>query len=483
MSEDNAKLFISYSWTDNDHEKWVLNLATELRENGVEVILDKWDLKEGHDSYAFMEKMVTDPDIKKVILVCDKEYAEKADNRAGGVGTETQIITPELYSEQEQDRFVAVVTEKDEDGNPYLPTFYKSRIYIDLSTDEIYASNFEQLLRWIYDHPLHIKPDIGKKPTFLSDETHINLGIDSKHRRAISAIKDNKDGWKGDLKDLFDTINENLEKFRMDTAEGEIDENVLNSISEFTPYRNKLIQLFSLLARYKNEDQEAFEIIHQFFEGLLVYIERPESMMSYREWDFDNYKFIVHELFLYANACFLKNHAFGFTNYLLSNWYYFDRAQSSKSDLYHYRVFRSYLKSIEEYRKNRIDTNRISIHADLLKSRSEGSGVSFQKLMETDFILFLKSSFDTLKQDKRLTWYPISLVYSESIYSSFELFTRSKSQAFFNDFKKVLGIEEKDELSSLIESFKTGDLNLPRWDYRHLNIEILSGVNEIAEIA
>ncbi|MGB7600291.1 MAG: SEFIR domain-containing protein [Candidatus Sulfotelmatobacter sp.] len=51
------KLFMSYSWTTPDHESWVLRLATELRESGIEVILDKWDLREGHDAHAFMEKM------------------------------------------------------------------------------------------------------------------------------------------------------------------------------------------------------------------------------------------------------------------------------------------------------------------------------------------------------------------------------------------------------------------------------------------
>jgi hypothetical protein len=30
-----------------------LNLATDLRESGVDVILDKWDLKEGHDTDFF----------------------------------------------------------------------------------------------------------------------------------------------------------------------------------------------------------------------------------------------------------------------------------------------------------------------------------------------------------------------------------------------------------------------------------------------
>ena len=52
----NPKLFISYSWSSQDHEAWVIQLATDLRESGIDVVLDKWDLKEGHDAHAFMER-------------------------------------------------------------------------------------------------------------------------------------------------------------------------------------------------------------------------------------------------------------------------------------------------------------------------------------------------------------------------------------------------------------------------------------------
>jgi len=72
MTKVGPKLFISYSWTSSAHEEWVISLATELRESRVDVILDKWDLKEGQDAHAFMEKMVTDPEIKKVAMICDR---------------------------------------------------------------------------------------------------------------------------------------------------------------------------------------------------------------------------------------------------------------------------------------------------------------------------------------------------------------------------------------------------------------------------
>ncbi len=166
---DNPKLFISYSWSSPDHQEWVIKLAKELCAEAVDVIFDKWDLKEGMDALAFMEKMVSDDSVKKVALICDRQYKEKADSRTGGVGTETQIISPEIYSKTDQNKFVAIIAEKDEDGKPFLPTYYKSRKYIDLSDEDLYLQNFEQLLRWIYDKPLHVKPDLGKKPAFLSD--------------------------------------------------------------------------------------------------------------------------------------------------------------------------------------------------------------------------------------------------------------------------------------------------------------------------
>lgn len=170
------KLFVSYSWSNPDHERWVLNLATELCDSRVDVILDKWNLKEGHDAFKFMEQMVTAPDVKKVAIISDRLYAEKADGRAGGVGTETQIISKEVYENQVQEKFVIIVAEKDENGKPFLPTYYKGRIYIDLSDADTYSENFERLLRWIYDKPLYVKPALGKNRLFQKGVNSYHLG-------------------------------------------------------------------------------------------------------------------------------------------------------------------------------------------------------------------------------------------------------------------------------------------------------------------
>jgi hypothetical protein len=208
----NPKVFISYSWTSKTHENWVLALAKDLELNGVHAVIDKWDLPEGGDSSVFMEQMVTDPSIDKILMVCDRVYSEKADRRAGGVGTEAQIISRELYDQEDRigrsQRFIPVVAEKNDKEVPYLPVFVKSRIYIDLSIDSVRAIGFEQLLRCLFDKPKHVRPERGKPPEFLLRDDRIDVPEDGlppseydlgtflqtaygiPNRRFLSAIRD-----------------------------------------------------------------------------------------------------------------------------------------------------------------------------------------------------------------------------------------------------------------------------------------------------
>lgn len=85
----------------------------------------------------FYGKMVSDTEIQKVLIISDKKYADKANGRDGGVGTETQIISAEVYKNRQQEKFVAAVVERDETGEAYLPVYYKSRIYIDFVSQKI----------------------------------------------------------------------------------------------------------------------------------------------------------------------------------------------------------------------------------------------------------------------------------------------------------------------------------------------------------
>lgn len=167
LQEDGIpKIFISYAWGSSD---LVLELAQRLVSHGVDVVLDKWDLKEGQDKYAFMERCVNDSEITKVLIICDKAYAQKANERTGGVGDETVIISSEIYGNTKQEKFIPIIAERDEEGQPYAPTYIKTRIYIDLSNQETYEVEYEKLLRNIYEKPQFVKPKLGKRPEWIDD--------------------------------------------------------------------------------------------------------------------------------------------------------------------------------------------------------------------------------------------------------------------------------------------------------------------------
>lgn len=471
------KLFISYSWSNADHEQWVIDLATDLLESGVDIILDKWDLKEGHDAVAFMEKMVTDPEIKKVAIICDEKYAVKADGRAGGVGTETQIISREVYENQSLEKFVAVVCEKDEAGKAYLPVYYKSRIYIDLSEADRYADNFERLLRWIFDKPLYVKPELGNKPSFLSEFERVSLGTTAIFKRCVEAIKNHKAHAAGVFDEYCTVFTENLERFRISRPDGEFDDAVIKNIEEFLPFRNEAIKLLIAVAQYGPEDQFVHRL-HRFFERMIPYMSRTQSISQSNEWDFDNFKFIVHELFLYALAVFLKQDRIDQANYLLQQQYYLPgNSDYGRNAMVSFVVLWEYMRSLE-HRNKRLGLQRLSIRADLLKERCAGTGIELRYLLQADFVAFMRAEVEA--QDDYRRWWPETLLYVGHINNPLEIFARSVSKTYFNKSRMLLSIEAPKDLEPLLKSYEDGSRRLPRWQFEGFSPASLLGYKHLA---
>lgn len=454
---DAPKVFISYSWSGPEHEQWVLDLATRLRESRIDVILDKWDLKEGHDAVKFMEKMVADESIRKVLIISDEVYARKADDRDGGVGTETQIISKEIYDDQEQDKFVVVLAEKDDTGKPFLPIYYKSRIYIDLCDPEKGAEEFEKLLRWVFDRPLYVKPELGSKPSFLEDDESISAGTTATFRRALDAIRNSKPYALGALDEYLNTLGANLERFRLQKPEGEFDEAVFVSIQNLLPCRNEVLQVFSAISQYAMND-EIIQTIHRFFESLLPYTQRPEDVSSYSDWDYDNFLFIIHELFLCTIAIIIKDEHYDWARFLLEQEYYVaGNSDYGRDEMVDFRVFRRHMKSLA-YRNERLNLGRASIRADLLKERCAGPGAGFRYVMQADFVLFLRAD---IKAAGGFGWYPETLLYLGYSSRPFEIFARSESSKYFDKVKRLLGIDSPEDLDNLLLSYKENRQRLP----------------------
>ena len=472
------KLFISYSWTTLEHENWVLKLATDLVDSGVDVILDKWHLREGQEAYAFMEQMVSDPTVSKVAMICDKAYVKKANDRKGGVGSETQIITPEIMRSHQQTKYVAVVTEHDENGRPWVPTYFGSRIFIDFTEASDHATAFEKLVRWVFDKPVHVRPTIGRPPAFLAEvEGAIRLTTGPMQRRAIEALRNGRTHALPALKEYFDAFTSELEKFRIAHRQGDTDDLFMTSIESFLPYRNEMIDVFVTLSAYA-DTEDTREIVHNFFGGLIRYQDRIEGMNQHFEIDFDNFKFFIHELFLYCIASYLKNGRYDAFTFMVKNEYYCGNANYGNRDMIPFDVFRQYIKSFE-LRNKRLNLGRILLQADVMKERSKGGSIDFLQLMTADFMLFLRAAID-FKGDRR--WYPVICIHLGHVYRPFEIFARAKSAAFFERIKPMFGATDVTDFRAEIARIEADRQTLPRWDYNTMEIASLIKPNEIATV-
>ncbi len=479
MADTPPKLFISYSWTNPQHEKWVVELAEKLVASGVDATLDKWDLKEGQDAIAFMERMVTDATIDKVLMIVDKNYAEKADARKDGVGTEAQIISKKIYDQQDQQKFVALVLDKDDNGNPCLPLYFQSRIYIDFSESHG-EKEFEKLLRWIFGKPLDIKPVLGKPPAFLSDETRIDIPTTILFRHAIEAIEESKGNASGRIEKYLETLSVGMEEFRIKKYKGEFDDAVIESIESFLPYRTEFIELISTMAKY-GVIENCNGVLHKFFERLIPYLHCPPNIGSWRDTDFDNFGFIIHELFLYTVAIFLNEEKFDAVHYLVSNKYYVEfYARQGKNPMISYREFCADIKSINSMRNSRLELNRASLQADILKDRTQYTGIDFKHLMQADFILFMRKELAPV-DGEIWGWYPILLVYAEWSHTGFfEMFARAESIRYFDRIKHLFNITKKEDMIPLFNSYDSGENRLPRWGFDRLDPKSLINFDNLA---
>jgi hypothetical protein len=160
IEETPPKVFISYSHDSDEHKTWLIQLATRLRSNGVDVILDAWNTKLGSDLASFMEQGLSKS--QRVICVCSEKYITKANDGKGGAGYEKQIMTAELVIDQNTNWIIPLVVNNS--SSKKMPTFLGARKYISFEDPKLYEAKYEELLRDILEEPLLPIPPIGRNP-------------------------------------------------------------------------------------------------------------------------------------------------------------------------------------------------------------------------------------------------------------------------------------------------------------------------------
>jgi hypothetical protein len=159
------RTFVSYSHDDQPHKDWVLRLSDRLVRNGVDVILDQWDLRIGSDLPSFMEAGLVDSD--RVIAVCSENYVNRANSGAGGVGYEKMILTGQLMRNVASTKIVPII--RNNTSERAVPTFLSTRVYVDFRNEDLYEQRYAELLREIHGFPVTARPVLGPNPFVTKD--------------------------------------------------------------------------------------------------------------------------------------------------------------------------------------------------------------------------------------------------------------------------------------------------------------------------
>ncbi|QXP63259.1 toll/interleukin-1 receptor domain-containing protein [Polaribacter sp. HaHaR_3_91] len=198
------KVFISYSHDSMEHKKWVLELAIRMRNNGIDAILDQWKLNPGDDLPHFMETNLASSDY--TIMLCSTKYVEKANSGKGGVGYEKMIITSQLLEKIDENKIIPIIRQS---GTQSVPTFLKSKLYINLSDSSDFEYGFDELIRTIHQSPLFKEPEIGNNPfkeeNFELKELKNNDGILELMDSIVSAYEKTIYDWV-EFEDLYRTM-------------------------------------------------------------------------------------------------------------------------------------------------------------------------------------------------------------------------------------------------------------------------------------
>lgn len=479
MINNAPKVFISYCRQPEENLLRTQQLAERLTRNGVYVVIDLWDLKDGQDKNAYMERMVTDPTVDKVLMICNKNYVEKANARKGGVGAESTIISSELYESISQDKFIPIIFEKDEKGNAYVPVFAKARIYIDL-TEENYEEGFDQLLRDIYDKPKFDRPPLGEMPAYLKVDAPVYLKTAGKVNAIQNAIARESKRTQAIVDDYIETFLMAVPDFKIDGnrrfTNRELVEAVETGIDLIQVLKNDFISFLNAIVKTEYCTPELFQ---DFFERLLQLYEDndiellegndPQSYLN------DVFRFFNYELFLSFVALMVNHSRFDVVaDVVRYKFCVISPRRFSQAEGRTFRRFQSYIGTLNRIKHDITNSRRVSISADLVKQYA--TILKFDDLVKADILLYYLSLlipgsgyFDTY-------WYPDLSVYNTSP----EIYPRLASKRYFEKFKKLFNVEDVESYKKLISTVQEPNIR----DSYHRIPDIKQGlsINEVASM-
>ena len=440
---ENPKVFISYAWGNEEYQNKVLAFSSQLVGDGIDVVLDKWDLSEGNDTYAFMEKCVTDSTITNVLMLLDPVYAKKADEHAGGVGTETQIISAKVYQEVTQDKFIPVVMERDEYGNVCKPTYLQGRLHFDLSKVEDYDNTYQRLVKTLFGEEIYAKPELGKKPLWVEKPIVVApkkvVVYDSlKHIQIAKVRNQSFVDYLSDIRKRIVDFSQQQQKTNLQSEE----------YLELYSSTESMKTDFLLLLKNSSYVDTGYKALANFFE------ETFNDFSIHSSYNVEIMRVFVHELFLYTIAHFMKNQDYLATGYILGRTYFNQKRYYSESNADGFNMFYSGSEhsNLDKAVCARDDKKYLSGTAQYWTSNVNTEFCSKAQFVLADLICYNYSVYGKDYVSK-WRWFPVTYIYDNEYNSSIGTIAKKLvSREYLQEILPLFGYDKTDDF---IAKFRT----------------------------
>lgn len=430
---EHPKVFISYAWGSEDYRLKVRSFATDLMGNGIDVLLDQWSLKEGNDTYAFMEQSVTDSTITNVLILLDPVYEKKANERHGGVGTETQIISPEIYNKVKQEKFLPVIFERGENGEIPKPQYLKTMLHFDLSQEEKYDSEYQRLVKRLYGIEIVEKPELGKKPSWLEKKSILPTKILTRYECLKQQKSDNIK--KDEYRNFLFAVKEKIVNFNKDELGGSVSaDEYIELYADTKLYRDDFLHLL----KYSFYVPEAYKIVASVMEEICAEIKDKGG------YEGEVVRTLLHEIFIYVVAFYLKNKNADAVSYILSKTYFVGRYGYNEDQSFD--VFYDHNENLDGAMSQKDGKNYYSGTANYWINNINVEICNKNEFVFADIFCHNASMF-VENYTKEWFWFPITYIYDRAEYgnSLFRQFAiRLKSKEHLRETVKIMGFPDTD---------------------------------------
>lgn len=160
-NQPDEEVFISYSHDTVEHVEAVLKLSDRLRSEGIDCVLDQYEVSPPEGWPRWMDKKIRDA--KYVFLICTEPYykrvmGEEKESTGLGVRWEGNLIYQHFYNSGTLNtRFLPLVF--DPKNTKFIPTPLQGATYYNLGSKD----GYDNLYRRLTDQPKTTKPKIGKR--------------------------------------------------------------------------------------------------------------------------------------------------------------------------------------------------------------------------------------------------------------------------------------------------------------------------------